>query len=233
MVASTASVFAAHPDVQPAPAPWDLRAQAYVLAYRFPKYFVNGAAGVPDALLPHYAGGLGFLMLVRYTETPVGPYDEVLFIPGSFNVNGVKRYCVTRIYVSSMASVINGQVNWGLPKALANFSYTQESRNIETISITLLGAGTPFLQATLWSGWLAVPLPKTQPSDLFSLAQPHEGRTYITRPHAGSWVQFARLLRLTVQGDALPDCSQFRQTLAVRLSRVNMTFPAAEPVTGL
>lgn len=81
-----------------------------------------------------YTGGPGSVMIVRYSETPVGgfwpavhpivcfiishgflfsvtgPYDEIIWIPGYFQVPGTdqKRPRITRIYVSLVDSVYNG-----------------------------------------------------------------------------------------------------------------------------
>jgi hypothetical protein len=44
----------------------------------------------------------------------IGPYDEIMFIPGEFN-NPVstKHMRITTIYVSTEASIRNGRRNWG------------------------------------------------------------------------------------------------------------------------
>lgn len=54
-------------------------------------------------------------MIVRYKETPVGPYDEVIWMPGYFEVPGTgrKHARITRIYVSSLESVFNGGFSFG------------------------------------------------------------------------------------------------------------------------
>lgn len=58
-----------------------------------------------------FKGGLGSIMVVRYTSSPVGPYDELLYIPGKFTVplTGEEKMRITRIYVSTKASVYNGK----------------------------------------------------------------------------------------------------------------------------
>lgn len=80
-----------------APAPWKATAEVYA-AYFFPStkskivaeldtiaysplekesFFASPEAG-------RLAGGIGSFMLVRYTDTPVGTYDELAIIPGSY-----------------------------------------------------------------------------------------------------------------------------------------------------
>ena len=63
-------------------------------------------------------------MLVDYISSPIGPYQELLFIPGQF---GKKKFqSITRILVSSEASTDEGRKNWGLPKETASFRWEKE-----------------------------------------------------------------------------------------------------------
>ncbi|KKZ61333.1 hypothetical protein EMCG_04052 [[Emmonsia] crescens] len=65
------------------------------------------------------------VIIVRYLESPIGPYDEILWIPGWFEVPGKKTSSprITRIYVSSKESIYNGRKNWNIPKHLASFKF--------------------------------------------------------------------------------------------------------------
>jgi len=59
-----------------------------------------------------YTGGPGVCMILRYTDTPVGPYDEVIWMPGYFEIPGTgrKHVRIARIYVSRLESVFNGEL---------------------------------------------------------------------------------------------------------------------------
>ncbi|KAL4790594.1 hypothetical protein BDV19DRAFT_382246 [Aspergillus venezuelensis] len=67
------------------------------------------------------------VMIVRYEETDVGPYDELIFIPGrAVNPNseiGARDMRISTIYVSTDASVWNGRRNWNIPKHRAIFDF--------------------------------------------------------------------------------------------------------------
>ena len=57
-----------------------------------------------------YKGGLCLLQIIRYTETPVGPYDEMVLVPGEFGTldqNG-QNMRITRIYVSQRDTYDSG-----------------------------------------------------------------------------------------------------------------------------
>lgn len=104
-------------------------------------------AAHPACSADSFTGGLGMIQVVRYSETPVGPYDELLLIPGNFSVpsgsqKSKKRLRVSRIYVSQKETTWNGKVlqgrkrrppltravagrkNWNLPKHLARFEFS-------------------------------------------------------------------------------------------------------------
>jgi hypothetical protein len=54
-----------------------------------------------------------------------GPYDELILIPGLFDVphKADTRRRITRIYVSQNDTVWNGRHNWNIPKHLARFDF--------------------------------------------------------------------------------------------------------------
>ena len=68
-----------------------------------------------------YRGGLCMAQIIRYSETPVGPYDELAILPGYFDdvgSKGEKRrdLRITGIWVSQQATLMNGRKNWNIPK---------------------------------------------------------------------------------------------------------------------
>lgn len=119
--------------IKKAPAPWMCTGQVYSI------FFYTRAGQVAQDLLPavafspleresyfasaeagRFCGGLGGFMVVRYTETPVGPYDELLVIPGDYSYHvpadqagkeGRQRKSprITRIYVSQRDTLFNGR----------------------------------------------------------------------------------------------------------------------------
>lgn len=88
---------------------------------------LEGASTFADeSVTGKFKGGLTSILVVRYTESPVGPYDEIIWVPGEFEVPlaGKKANRITRIYVSSRESVYNGRKNWNICKTLAHFEFT-------------------------------------------------------------------------------------------------------------
>ena len=62
--------------------------------------------------------------IIRYSDTPVGSYDELAILPGYFNGVGAagtqrKDLRITGIWVSQEATLVNGRRNWNIPKCVS------------------------------------------------------------------------------------------------------------------
>ncbi|KAI1335595.1 hypothetical protein F5Y15DRAFT_241400 [Xylariaceae sp. FL0016] len=125
--------------IVPVPPPWKLKGTIYLVS------FWNKAGNLPEHTYSplerdssfsspesgKHLGGLSQIQIIRYTESPVGPYDELIVCPGFFSyekeVNGkrksVKNLRISRIYVSQKYTCWNGRTNWNIPKHLARFAF--------------------------------------------------------------------------------------------------------------
>jgi hypothetical protein len=70
--------------------------------------------------------------LVKYGDTPVGPYSEIAatLIPDGGDGYGHIPFIV----VDSLASVVGGRANWLLPKALARFEWSADGMAVTATS---------------------------------------------------------------------------------------------------
>ena len=106
-----------------APAPWATLLDAVLWWHRAaPAAGEHVAAGLRRrrATLPVTVGAL-----IRYRETPVGPYHEVLGSPVLLVALPLPCASVPFIAVDSLASVHGGRSNWALPKARASFEWPE------------------------------------------------------------------------------------------------------------
>jgi hypothetical protein len=106
------------------PPPWTLKATVYafpiILPASLPAKAYSPLERNSTAALGKYLGLVGAIRIVRYNETPVGPYDELVIIPGYFeyprtysdgttktrrNIRG------SRFYVSQKYTNYNGRVS--------------------------------------------------------------------------------------------------------------------------
>ncbi|HHY65481.1 MAG TPA: acetoacetate decarboxylase family protein [Clostridiaceae bacterium] len=206
------------------PAPWNLTGKGYILLYKFPKVFAEEKANVPEFLKGKFAGGFGALMLVDYSTSDAGPYGELLLIPGKFMHEGKKLNTISKIYVSTMASVINGRRNWGIPKELADFSFQAIDSRTEKVSVT--SEETMVAEFILESGKLSFPVnTKLLP---FPLVQQYEGKYYYTTFHGSGTGRFAKLKDISVNPGLFPDVSGFRPIAAIKVEPFKIVFPEAK-----
>jgi hypothetical protein len=100
------------------PAPWDCQVSSII-------WVQNGTPAaeklVPDQLrgTPRFPVTVGALN--SYSDSPVGPYNEVVALPCAF-LRPFPQGHVAFIAVDNEASVHGGRDNWALPKVLARFA---------------------------------------------------------------------------------------------------------------
>jgi hypothetical protein len=204
------------------PAPWTLTGDGLMLFYRFPKNFILENGFIPPERRDSFIGGIGAVMIVDYRTSNVGPYGELLFIPGQFQFGSKRYYSITKIDVSTMISVVNGRVNWAIPKEQAVFDIQNEP---ETFSVSK--EGKPFFSLTAKSSRLKLPFNTAWSPIKFSLGQLQDGSLYVTTPTAKGSVHPACILDIHVNPVLFPDIGQFRPLAAFRARNFTMTFPLA------
>lgn len=217
---------AALPDVLRAPAPWTLRGDGWILLLRLPAAVRSDPRRLPPELRGRPIGGPSILMFVDYAESPAGPYRELLYIPGRFRTaDGGRAWSVTRIFVSTWDSVVNGRLNWGIPKDLAAFERRPTDRG-ECIRVAIgerqvasleLAARGPALP--VHSGLL--------PGRLRRLVQYHGEQRFEFTPSAHGRASLARVSNITADPELLGECSRARVSLALRIPDFRLQFPVA------
>ncbi len=204
--------------------PWKLRGHGWILLYRFDRDFITDNNLIPPHLAGDYRGGIGAVMLVDYSSSPVGPYRELLFIPGIFR-HGRRYYAIQTIYVSTQASVVNGRENWGIPKQLADFDIQETDEQTESWQVSV--DGRTIFSATLESGVLRFPVNTIfNPFPARLLQQHADGRLLSTLPRAGGVISpTATCHHLAANGDDFPDITQQQSIGTLEAVNVRLTFP--------
>jgi hypothetical protein len=121
------SLLAQLPDTVAA-APWHTNCQ--IVTWHHPA----DAAAIetfPDVIRPG-AVALVAWALVRYADTPVGPYSEIAATVLPDGGDGYGH--IPFIVVDSLASIVGGRVNWLLPKALADFAWSADGLSVTATS---------------------------------------------------------------------------------------------------
>ena len=209
------------------PAPWALHGEGAMLFYRLPAAFAREHGGIPESLAPAFQGIVACVMLVDYRHSPVGPYRELLFIPGLFGTERGRRFSITRIYVDSQESMEWGRRNWAIPKEMADFHWQRTGPYADEVQVSLKD-NEPFLEMSIKG--IGPRFPISTALIPLRIYQELDGRTVETSPRGKGKGQWARVSRLKVHTDAFPDISAYRPFAALRVSGFQMTFPSGKNV---
>lgn len=208
------------------PAPWTLGGEGYIIAYKFSKNFVEKNGFISENLKKSFDGGIGFVMIVDYKYSDVGPYNELLFIPGRFNFPSKKTFSITKIFVSKMESVYNGKLNWGIPKDLGEFQIKKIDENEERVIVSK--SKSKFMDITLRKRGPSIPI--TTRILPFSSCLGHERlkKVYYTKLRVSGKIKSAKILDVSVNNKYFPDISNIDPIFAIRIEDFKMKFEKAE-----
>ena len=202
------------------PAPWTLKGRGFILMYRFPEDFVRESCFLPDEWKILKWSGIGYVMLVDYTESPAGPYRELLVIPGKARLSKVKLRTVSKIYVDSFDSMYDGRSNWGLAKELTDFKWTQKERR----HLIQVGFG-PWLEIRLEVG--SIPFPVDSRMLPIKLYQELEGKRFRVSPVGRGIGRFSLIKDVKVDPLYFPELNVLEPLAAIYVDPFRLTFPVA------
>ncbi|CAM2070785.1 Acetoacetate decarboxylase family protein [Sulfidibacter corallicola] len=213
------------------PPPWHLRGCGYILSYYFPRHLLDiwsrhFPQGTGTPTLP-----FGTVMLVDYRESDAGPYRELLLMPGVFRYGLRFHPTITRIYVSTHVSMVNGRRNWGIPKELADFSITQEEEGVERIRLSL--EGHTFVDMRLGTRGPSVPVTTATVLPYFrSICQNYEGRRMLIPLAGNGRMCMARLQGARIDHGYFPDFTRGTLLGAWKVTEFGLHFPIAKVLNG-
>src|SRR6185295_5613824 len=210
--------------------PWRLRGCAYVFLFTFEPWFLRSEGFLPPELGAGFEGQLGAVVLADYRESPVGPYRELLFLAGRNLRWRNHRFSIIRAYVSSEASTVSGQENWGIPKQTAEFEVIEEENGAERVIVLRDGLAQVDLTVAPASG---VTLPVASfiaPPSWRTIVQLRNENSYETQIDGRGWLRPAKLLDFRTMPTAFPDVNEgnlikgfFATRLRLRLPRSSHT----------
>jgi hypothetical protein len=213
------------PEVPLKAAPWQLHGSGYVLVVRLPPPLIDQHAFVPPSLAGKRRGRTAYVMYMDYASSDCGPYRELLVIPASFDFEPGTYPSITRIYVSSYESVVNGRKNWGIPKDRADFTVQHEAKSDQ---IAVSRGGRTFAELRLRHFGLTLPVHSSLiPPGMRTLKQHWRGQEYSFTLQAKGTLRMAKLLDWHFDAEFFPDLAQGSVIAAGYLPSFDMTFPVA------
>ncbi|MDX2163553.1 MAG: acetoacetate decarboxylase family protein [bacterium] len=213
------------PNLPLAPAPWTLRGDAWVLFYAFPRQFSER----PGVFVRHPRARarlhIGAVAWVDYAETNVGPYRELLIVPGLFTgVDGRWGATISRIYVDSAASVVGGRGNWGIPKDLAAFDMQREANGTERLTARVNGT----VIAAMVCRPSRVSVTGSVRAGLVPLFQEWEGCLYRYSFGGGGRLHWLDVLSMRGDGEYFPALTALSPLAACRITGFTTTIDASQ-----
>jgi hypothetical protein len=209
------------------PAPWGLKGRGFILMYRFPEEFVRESCFLPEEWKILKWSGHGLVMLVDYQDSPVGPYHELLIIPGKANIGGKRVHSISKIYVDSFDSMYDGRSNWGIPKELADFSWkVKDHRHDIQVGFN------PWFEISIEAG--SIPFPIDTRLLPIHLYQELDGQKFRVSPTGKGSGRFSLVKEVSVDPLFFPELNLLEPLVAIYVDPFRMTFPIAdtEPADG-
>ncbi len=220
-----------------APPPWTLTGDGLILIAYFPESFVRTQGFLAPYQQAAYRGWVGTVMLVDYRTSAVGPYRELLFIPGLFRFGDTTSFSISKIYVSSDDSVWNGRQNWGIPKELADFSFDTNADGSRSVVVSQNDQPFLRLRAKPWGPRFPITT-KLLPG--FRVMQEQLDRPVseppgllLTRPSASGSARLASLSAIETDSRFFPDLGQIKPLAVLSVENFQMTFPIPERLPWL
>ncbi len=210
------------------PAPWTLQGRGLIVLARMPAALLDQHNFLPDTLKGSRRGQLGAMMFVDYASSPVGPYQELLFVPGTVLFGQRRCRTISRIFVSTMESVVNGRRNWGIPKDLCQFK-VQENPDSGVISVDISLDNQRIGEFAYSSGKLSLPVTSALcPKSLLTLGQRWEQQDYFYTPAARGSVSRAQIQHMHFNQEFFPDITRGSMQLALAVPKFEMVFSECE-----
>ncbi|MBS3748338.1 MAG: hypothetical protein KGY67_01400 [Candidatus Thermoplasmatota archaeon] len=203
------------------PAPWSLKGKGFILLYRFSKKEIQTDDFLSQKFKDSFLGGFGAVMIVDYQESNAGPYQELLFIPGNIRYAGKKKKTISKIYVSTLVSKMNGIQNWAIPKEHASFDFKESEKHITQIQVS--SKKNNIIDLKLKNGRMKIPVnTKFLP---FPLVQEHEDKAFYTKFSGSGTGRLAKVLHLKVNSEMFPKLSEKKPVVSLRVDPFTIHFP--------
>ncbi len=208
------------------PAPWDLRGDSIIQILLIPYEKVRHL--LPQGYHVWSVGRMtmGALMWVHYTHSPVGPYEEFIFLPARVTFEKKTGYYMSHIWVNSVASLESGRSNWWIPKRLGTMTYTRKGSKVHA---TLSETELPLVALDASIPAFVPPVPMHSSVFSMPLIQEHDGN-HLYVPYGGwGWVRPVKACFTIENPTIVPVPPQSRRLPAIWLGNFRMHFPVGMP----
>lgn len=197
-----------------APAPWVLHGQGVIVVLRDTSRVPSGRGAF---------GRFSLVMFVDYTASDVGPYRELLTIPRIERWPDVVGGTVEDIWVTSAASALNGNANWGLTKSVADIRRSHEAGGGERWT----AADDDGALAEFTHRPRGPRFPVAKPKNVAKLVQRRDGYSWVTPVSLLAWSRISSVGSLWLHPERLLDTERHRPVAAVQITSGRLGFHEA------
>ena len=218
-------------DVPRVPPPWSLRGSGWIFVFTFEPWFLRTGGFLPPELegTEGFEGQLGAVMLVDYRHSPVGPYRELLFLAGRNLRWRGHRFSITRIYVSTEASAVNGRESWEIPKQTAEFEVIPKEHGAQRVIVLRDGSAEVDLTVAPGRGLPVPALSLAAPPSWRTITQFKAGQPVVTRISGHGVLWPAKLLDFRSMPRLFPDVNQGKLVAGFQVENFRLRFPLPRP----
>lgn len=189
----------------------------YIFAYYFDEEFIEKDCFLSKEQKKNFKGGFGAVIYANYTNSSAGPYQELLFIPGKFAIDGDESYMVSKAYCSS-ATAMEQQV-FG-KKELADFKIEKVDDKTETIVVTR--DGKPIFRIEIQSWGFNIPM--TSDMVKFPLVSVEDGKVVKWDYNGSGTASFAKIEAIGVRPAKFPDVALFSPLVGIHFEKFNIDY---------
>ena len=203
--------------------PWHLQGDGFILNYWVSPSFIKQASDF--YLAPSPLGRVIQVMLVRYQNSPIGPYNELLILDHPL-LSKRRLSSIPKIYVSTLESVVHGQHLWGIPKEHASFEWSEDAAHLKCT-----------IRVNDQSMTIDIDRPKSArrfyinshhlPSSMLSIYQSWKGQRYRFSPKFRGHLSKIKKVEWKNTQNIFPDFSQARYLQSFYVPNFSLIFPEA------
>lgn len=200
---------------------YEYQGDGYILFYKFDEEFVRKETFLPDVLKNNYCGGLGAVIYMNYLKSEIGPYEELLFIPGKFYYRGQKHHFISKAYASKKEAAKFGYGNLSMEEEAA---FTREELEKNKENITTYINGEDIASFELKSGKIKF---KVGTSNFFSFSLMRlDGEEPVKLKYSGNvTAKFTKLESIKIRPAFFPDVASFKPLVIFKMKNFTLRFP--------
>jgi hypothetical protein len=205
------------------PPPWNLIGRGYIFLLKPPRGYRESAFNQQQCV--HFrAIPLSVVMLVQYSDSEVGSYNELLYIPAVYLSLSGPFLNIPVIYVDSEDSLVSGRLNWGIPKNVGRFEFGSDGISKEFCMVRNTSGNLIF---TAEMEYTSKSFPLNTAIIPFSFRQFVKRSEYRFSPSGSGRASVLKSGVLKGDGLYFPNLSEYKLYMGFRVNPFRLRFPDA------